>query len=108
MKYCIAENTGLGFYTHNDRQIAWLSGHPGNIWAVGNNNASWINRVNGVEKTLEQAQSILNTIISDAQNTWDNDNVSGETEEQKIKRIGTRPTSTSLPNDTDDANFVSF
>ena len=57
-------------------------------------------------KTLEQAQSILNTIISDAQNTWDNDNVSGETEEQKIKRIGTRPTSISLPNDTDDANIA--
>jgi len=108
MKYCIATNFGLGFYTHADREIAWLSGHIGNIWAVGDANSSWIQRVNGVEKTLSEAQAIVDQIITDAQNVWDSNNVENETPEQKIDRLGIRPSNETLPTDADDAAFVSI
>ena len=35
--YCTATNTGKGFFTHDDRTNFYLSGHPGNVWVVGNN-----------------------------------------------------------------------
>jgi hypothetical protein len=108
MKYCIAKNTGEGFYTHTDRELAWLSGHAGDIWAVGDKNYSWIQRVNGVEKTLSEAQAIIDKITIDAQSIWDNDNIDGETEQQKMDRLGNRPISESLPTDSDDTAFVSL
>jgi hypothetical protein len=107
MKYCIAENTGNGFYTHTDRELAWLSGHAGNIWAIGDANYAWIQRVNGTEQTLEQAQAIINQLTIQAQTDWDNNNVNGETPEQKINRLGFRPVVDNLPTDADDAAFVS-
>lgn len=94
MKYFIATNTGKDFYTHADRELAHLSGHPGNVWAVGDANAAWGARVGGVEKSLEEATAIA---LGAAQDHWDNNNVSDETAEQKIARIGTRPTEISLP-----------
>jgi len=47
--YCTATNWGKGFFTHEDRNDFYLSGHPGDVWVVGNNAAgvSWINRVTG-------------------------------------------------------------
>jgi len=35
--------------------------------------------------------------VSNAQSTWDADTVEGETEAQKIERIGSRPTEIKLP-----------
>ena len=35
--YCTATNTGKDFFTHRDRSNFYLSGHPGDIWVVGNN-----------------------------------------------------------------------
>ena len=42
--YCTATNFGKGFFTHEDRNDFYLSGHPGDVWVVGNNPAgvSWI------------------------------------------------------------------
>ena len=37
--YCTATNTGHGFFTHQDRNDFYLSGHPGDVWVVGNNAA---------------------------------------------------------------------
>jgi nitrous oxidase accessory protein NosD len=108
MKYCIATNTGVGFYTHEDREIAWLSGHTGNVWAVGDANYSWIQRVNGVEKTLSEAQEIIDQIVLDNQSVWDNNNVEGETEQQKIIRLQSRPSNEVLPSDVDDAAFITI
>ena len=34
--YCTATNTGKGFFTHQDRNDFYLSGHPGDVWVVGN------------------------------------------------------------------------
>lgn len=94
MKYFVASNTGKGFYTHQDRELAHLSGHPGDIWVVGDANAAWGERVSGVEKTLEEATSIS---LAAAQDLWDNDNMPNETAEQKVARIGSRPSEISLP-----------
>ena len=94
MKYCQATNTGKGFFTHTDRDLAHLSGHPGDIWAVGDANSSWIGRVSGIEKTLEQATSIA---LAAAQSGWDSNNRTDETVEQKVERIGVRPTTLELP-----------
>jgi hypothetical protein len=94
MKYCQATNTGKGFFTHADRAIAHLSGHQGSIWAVGDANSSWIDRVSGTEKTLEEATNIA---LAAAQSGWDSNNRTSETAEKKVERIGIRPTTLALP-----------
>ena len=71
--YCTATNTGKGFFTHEDRDNFYLSGHPGDVWVVGNNAAgvSWINRVSGTGKTKDEAQAIVDGIMETAQADWD-------------------------------------
>tara|TARA_R110002012_G_scaffold62654_1_gene164752 strand:- start:1317 stop:1610 length:294 start_codon:yes stop_codon:yes gene_type:complete len=71
--YCTATNTGKGFFTHEDRDNFFLSGHPGDVWVVGNNAAgvSWINRVSGTAKTKAEAQAIVDGIMETAQADWD-------------------------------------
>ena len=73
MKYCIANNYGHGFFTHEDRNNFFLAGFPENIWVVGDNEfgKAWIQRVNGVEKTKEEAQAILDALTLKAQQEWD-------------------------------------
>lgn len=94
MKYVKATDTGKGFVTHEDRALGHMSGHPGNIYAVSDSHSEWIVRVGGVEKTLDEALAIcLNAI----QSTWDNNNIEGESESNKIGRIGPRPETYSLP-----------
>jgi hypothetical protein len=65
--YCTATNTGKGFYTHQDRNDFYLSGHAGDVWVVGNNAAgiSWINRVSGTAKTKVDAQAIVDGKIDE-------------------------------------------
>jgi len=36
-------------------------------------------------------------IVDDAQDTWDNDNVDGETSDEKLIRLGPKPTDITLP-----------
>ena len=71
--YCTATHTGLGFITHQDRNDFFLSGHPGDVWIVGDNSkgAAWINRVNGTPKTLAEAQAIVDGKIEEDQAWWD-------------------------------------
>lgn len=90
--YCTATNTGKGFFTHDDRNNFYLSGHPGDVWAVGNNahGVSWINRVSGTAKTLAEAQSIVDAEIAAAQATYD-----AQTAEQQA--MSRRPTAITLP-----------
>jgi len=72
--YCTATNTGKGFFTYSDRNAFYLSGHPGNVWAVGNNAAgiSWINRVSGTAKVKADAQAIVDGDIETQQAAWEN------------------------------------
>ena len=70
--YCTATNTGKGFFTHQDRNDFYLSGHPGDVWVVGNNDAgvAWINRVNGTAKTKADAQAIVDGKMDEAIAAW--------------------------------------
>jgi len=71
--YCTATNWGKGFFTHEDRNDFYLSGHPGDVWVVGNNAAgvSWINRVTGTGKTKAEAQAIVDGKVEEAQVAYD-------------------------------------
>ena len=71
--YCTATNWGKDFFTHEDRNDFYLSGHPGDVWVVGNNAAgvSWINRVSGTAKVKADAQAIVDGEIETAQATFD-------------------------------------
>ena len=61
-KYYEKENTGKGFITHEDNELAHVGGYPGNIWVT--ENTAWAVRVGATEKTKLQAQTIVNTAIS--------------------------------------------
>jgi len=62
MRYYQVENTGLGFITHEDNEIAHVAGFPANIWVT--DNATWAERVNAVEKTKEEAQALVDAELN--------------------------------------------
>ena len=61
-KYYQAENTGKGFITHGDQELAHISGYPGDVWVT--ENTAWATRHGLVEMTKLSAQTIVNTAIS--------------------------------------------
>ena len=71
--YGVAENTGKGFFTAEDRRKFFLRGYPANIWMIGNNvdGAMWLAEKNGVEKTKAEAQALINTEVQANQAAWD-------------------------------------
>ena len=98
-QYCVAENWGKGFIEHNESARITFVGYPGNVWQVPAHNKAanlWINKVLGVPKTKDQAQAIVTAIIDAAQDTWDADNVDGESSAEKISRLGSKPTDITL------------
>ena len=70
--YCTATTTGKGFFTHQDRNDFYLSGHAGDVWVVGNNAAgvSWIKRVSGTAKTKAEAQAIVDGKVDEGIVVW--------------------------------------
>ena len=96
MKYCIANNFGKGFITHRDSVAFEFQWFPCDIWVFKENegDTDWIQRVNGIEKTKEEAQTILDVETLRLQQEWDlvNPDV---TEENQIYL--TRPTGIILP-----------
>ena len=90
--YGTATNTGKGFFTHQDRQNFYLSGHPADVWVVGNNEkgALWLAEKNGVEKTKTEAQALVTAEVTAAQEAWD-----ALSDEQKA--MNSRPTDITLP-----------
>ena len=71
--YGVAENTGKGFFTAEDRRNFFLRGYPANVWMVGNNvdGAMWLADRGGVEKTKAEAQALIDAEIQAAQAEWD-------------------------------------
>ena len=61
-KYYEKENTGKGFITHEDNELAFVGGYPGNIWVT--ENTAWAARHGLVEMTKMTAQTAVNTAIS--------------------------------------------
>ena len=98
-KYCVKENWGKNFFTHEERKQMYLSGHPGDVWVVDDNifGDQWIGKVVGTTKTKVEAQAILDGVIEDAQDAWDADNVDGESSAEKIIRLGAKPVKYNLP-----------
>ena len=90
--YGTATNTGKDFFTHQDRLDFFLSGHPGNVWVIGNNEkgAVWLASKNGITKTKEEAQAIVDAEITAAQTSWD-----ALPDDEKAP--STRPTDITLP-----------
>ena len=102
-KYSVKENWGKTssdqFIKHEDRVKFHIEGHPGNVWVTEDNvhGGRWIARHSAVVKTKSQAQTIVTDIIDDAKDTWDNNNVDGETSAEKITRLGPKPANITLP-----------
>jgi len=71
--YCTATNTGKDFFTHQDRNDFYLSGHVGDVWVVGDNakGAAWISRSSGTSKTKAEAQAIVDGKIEEHQVAYD-------------------------------------
>ena len=98
-QYCVAENWGKGFIDHVESTKITFKGFPGNVWQVPayNKHANlWIAKVAVVAKTKDEAQAIVDAEVTAAQTAWDNDNVEGETNEQKVDRLGDRPADITL------------
>ena len=104
--YGTAANYGKNFFTHEDRRNFFLRGYTGHdgsdyidTWVVGNNEkgALWLAEKNGVEKTKIEAQALVKASDDLARTAWDNDNVSEESSDDKIARIGTKPGFNTIP-----------
>tara|TARA_R110000787_G_scaffold3667_2_gene14232 strand:- start:246 stop:554 length:309 start_codon:yes stop_codon:yes gene_type:complete len=73
-QYCVAENWGKGFIDHVESQRITFVSFPGNIWQVPAYNKHgnlWIAKVGGTLKTKDEAQVIVDAVITSAQNAWD-------------------------------------
>ena len=98
-QYCVAENWGKGFIDYDESHRITFKSFPGNVWQVPayNKHANlWIAKVAGTVKTLSEAQAIVTAQVDAAQDAWDANNVSGESADEKIERLGARPTDITL------------
>ena len=104
--YGTATNTGKDFFTHQDRRDFFLrnySGHDGSnavdVWVIGANEkgALWLAEKSGVEKTKSEAQALVKASDDLARTAWDNDNVDGESADEKVERIGAKPGFVTIP-----------
>ena len=104
--YGTATNTGKGFFTHQDRRDFFLRGYNGHdgsdavdVWVIGANEkgATWLADKSGVEKTKAEAQALVKAADDIARTAWDNDNVDGESADDKVIRIGSKPSFRTIP-----------
>ena len=98
-QYCVAENWGKGFIDHVESQRITFCSFPGNVWQVPAYNKHgnlWIAKVAGVEKTKDEAQTIVTAQVDAAKTAWDNNNVEGESSDDKIARLGAKPADITL------------
>jgi len=104
--YGTANNTGKGFFTHEDRRNFFLrgySGHDGSNYVdcgvIGYNEkgALWLAEKSGTEKTKSELQALVKASDDIARTAWDNNNVDGESADNKVSRIGEKPGFTTIP-----------
>tara|TARA_R100000781_G_scaffold13145_2_gene11404 strand:+ start:998 stop:1330 length:333 start_codon:yes stop_codon:yes gene_type:complete len=95
--YGTANNTGKGFFTVEDRRNFFLRGYTGHdgsnyidTWVIGANEkgATWLAEKSGTEKTKAEAQALVRAADTLARTAWDNNNVDGESADEKVARIG--------------------
>ena len=72
-KYCTATNWGKNFFTHEERKLFYLRGHPGEVWVVGDNHHGdeWIGKVDGAIKTKAEALAIVDAEVEAGQTAYD-------------------------------------
>ena len=92
--YGVAENTGKGFFTAEDRRKFFLRGYPANVWMVGNNvdGAMWLAEKGAREKTKAEAQALIDAEVQAAQAEWD-----ALSDEEKANPNRERPADVTLP-----------
>ena len=97
--YSVMINTGKGFITHEDSRAFWKAGYPANVWVATDIRESrhWVARHNGVSKTKDQAQTLVTAAVDASQDAWEDDNVEGESSDDKIARIGDKPGNVTIP-----------
>ena len=97
MIYCTAINWGHGFITHPDKEHGSIQGFPADVWVVADNHGAWVAKVGGTRKTKSEAQPLVTAVVDASKTAWDDNNVEGESSQQKIDRIGTKPSDITLP-----------
>ena len=92
--YGVAENTGKGFFTAEDRRKFFLRGYPANVWMVGNNvdGAMWMAEKGAREKTKAEAQALIDAEVQAAQADYD-----ALSAEEKAEPGRSRPADIILP-----------
>ena len=92
--YGVAENTGKGFFTAEDRRKFFLRGYPANVWMVGNNvdGAMWLAEKGASEKTKAEAQALIDAEVQADQAAWD-----AMSDEDKANSPMGRPADVILP-----------
>ena len=104
--YGVAANTGKGFFTIEDRRNFYLrgySGHDGSnyvdCWVIGysEKGALWLADKSGTEKTKAELQALVKASDDLTRTDWDNNNVDGESSDDKVARIGAKPGFTTIP-----------
>ena len=93
--YGVAENTGKGFFTAEDRRKFFLRGYPANVWMVGNtvDGAMRLAEKGGREKTKAEAQALIDAEVQAAQAAWD----AMSDEEKALPTQQARPEDVILP-----------
>ena len=104
--YGTATNTGKGFFTVEDRRNFFLRGYTGHtgsasidVWVVGYNEkgALWLAEASGTEKTKAEAQALVKAQDDVNRTAWDNNDVDGESADEKVARIGAKPGFITIP-----------
>jgi len=104
--YGTATNTGKGFFTVEDRRNFFLRGYTGHtgsasidVWVVGYNEkgALWLAEASGTEKTKAEAQALVKAQDDLNRTAWDDNDVDGESADEKVARIGAKPGFITLP-----------
>jgi hypothetical protein len=62
MAYYQATNTGKGFITHAENEVAHVAGYPGDVWIT--ENSTWASRVGALSKTKVEAQALVDAAIA--------------------------------------------
>ena len=91
--YWVVANSGKGFITHTDSRKFWIRNYPGNVWVCDDipESRDWGARNSATSKTKSEAQTIVNTEVTNAQNAWD-----ALSDEEKALTSG-RPGAITLP-----------
>ena len=97
--YSVMTSTGKGFITHEDSRAFSIQGFPADVWVATDVRESrhWVARNNGVSKTKDQAQTLVTADVDAAKTAWDDNNVEGESADEKISRLGAKPTDVTIP-----------